>query len=139
MPADQATHVVDANVVLAWSLDRPYSQKALEFLRADAFYLVAPDLIVHEVGSALSYYVRTRILTLEQAEDAYSHVTTFVELVSAVNLRLDALRLSVSTGHSIYDCFYLALARQTGRPCVSADRKLASIAEVAQIDVVLLT
>ena len=139
MPADQATHVVDANIVLAWSLDRPYTQKAREFLRGDAVYLVAPDLIVHEVGSALSYYVRTGVLTLEQAEDAYLNLTTFVELISAVNLRLEALRLSVSTGHSIYDCFYLALARQTDRPCVSADRKLASIAEAERIDMILLT
>ncbi|MDQ2634257.1 MAG: type II toxin-antitoxin system VapC family toxin [Pseudomonadota bacterium] len=139
MMADKATHVVDANIVLAWSLDRPYSQKAVEFLRADAFYLVAPDLIVHEVGSALSYYVRTSVLTLEQAEDAYVHVTTFVELISAVSLRFEALSLSVSTGHSIYDCFYLALARQTGRPCVSADRKLASIAEASRIEMILLT
>ena len=139
MPTNEVTHVVDANIVLSWSLDRPYSSNALEFLRADTCYLVAPDLIVHEVGSALSYYVKTRVLTLDQAEDAYFHLTTFVELISAVSLRFEALRLSVSTGHSIYDSFYLALARQTGTPCVTADRKLASIAETARIETILLT
>lgn len=138
MKADAATHVVDANIVLAWSLERSYSQKAIEFRRPEIHYLGAPDLIVHEVGNALSYYVRTKVVSLEQAEEAYSHVTTFVALISGVSLQYDALRISVSTGHSVYDCFYLALANQTGTPCVTADRKLASVAGTVGIDSILL-
>ena len=119
MSADDATHVVDANIVLAWSLHRPYSRQAVEVRQNDGNYLVAPDLIVHEVGSAFSYYVRNKVLSLVQAQNAYTLVTTFVELIPAVHLRFDALGISVSTSHSIYDCFYLALAREVAKPLIT--------------------
>ena len=135
MADDGPTHVVDANIVLAWSLERPYSRVALE-LRGSGHRLIAPDLVVAEAGSALSWYVKNAVLTLEQAHDALSTITTFVPLVSAAELRREALRLSVETGHPIYDCFYPALALLVSRPLVSADAKLLALANRISIETI---
>lgn len=124
--------VIDANVAVAWVIDRPYSAEAMSFIDATCA-LVAPDLLVPEAGNALSYYVRTGILSPAQAIDGYRLITSALQLVPAMELNLRALDISMRTGHSIYDCFYLALASQRSLPIVSADRKLNEIG--AQIGV----
>lgn len=138
MSGEAATHVVDANVVLAWTLDRPYSASALALRNASANRLTAPDLLIHEVGNALGYYVRNEVLSLDQAERAYAHIPVFMDLVPGEHLKHAALRLAVETGHSIYDCFYLALARSANVALVTADDRLATVAKRVAIPVVLL-
>ena len=39
-------------------------------------------------------------------------------------LTAEAVGLSIRLQHPAYDCFYLALARRTGCPLVTADRRL---------------
>lgn len=123
---DPGAVVIDANVAVAWVIDRPYSTEAMAFINT-AYTLVAPDLLVAEAGNALGYYVRTNILSPAQAIDGYRLITSTLEFVPAMELNVHALDISMRTGHSIYDCFYLALASQRGLPVASADRKLNEI------------
>lgn len=119
--------VVDANVAVAWVVDRPYSSEAMKLIDG-GWKVLAPDILLSEAGSALSYYVRSDALTGAQARKALELIASAVELVPVSDLVLDALDISIQTRHPIYDCLYLALARNTSRTIVSADRKLNLVA-----------
>ena len=45
-------------------------------------------------------------------------------LIPMKQLHLDALQLAADLKHPIYDCFYLALARQQRAPLITADKRL---------------
>jgi predicted nucleic acid-binding protein len=38
------------------------------------------------------------------------------------------MQLALELPHPVYDCLYLALARRLGTSCITADRKLLSVA-----------
>lgn len=40
-----------------------------------------------------------------------------------------ACRLSAEVNHPVYDCVYLALARQTGVPVITADLRFAGVVQ----------
>lgn len=119
--------IVDANVAVAWVIDRPYSADAMKFIDG-GWNILAPDILLSEAGSALSYYVRTEAISGAQARQALELIVSAVELVPVPALVFDAMELSIQARHPIYDCLYLSLARSTSRAIVSADRKLNLVA-----------
>jgi predicted nucleic acid-binding protein len=130
--------VIDANIAVAWVIDRPYSAQAMAFVDAKRT-LFAPDLLVPEAGNALSYYVRIGVISPVQAMEGYRLITSMLEFVPAMELNFHALDISMQTGHSIYDCFYLALASLRGLCVVSADRRLNALAAPLGIATLELT
>lgn len=119
--------VIDANVAVAWVVDRPYSAAAITLVD-DGWKLLAPDILMYEVGSALSYYVKTDVISAKRAIEAYRLIIPAIELVSEPTLAFEALEMSINTRHPIYDCLYLALASRRGLVVISADRKLNAVA-----------
>ncbi|WP_419167100.1 type II toxin-antitoxin system VapC family toxin [Candidatus Palauibacter sp.] len=51
----------------------------------------------------------------------------FLVLHPGAELVRDATMIAVQAGHSVYDCFYIACAKQTDSILVTADRRLAEI------------
>jgi predicted nucleic acid-binding protein len=119
--------VIDANVAVAWVVDRPYSAAAMTFID-DRWKLLAPDILIYEAGNALSYYVKTDVISARLAKEAYQLIFSAVELIPGEALALEALEMSMQTRHPIYDCLYLVLASRNGLAVVSADRKLNAVA-----------
>jgi predicted nucleic acid-binding protein len=114
--------VVDANVLIYWSITGPYSESATRAHERDSYW-VAPMLWRSEYRNALVKYVRHRGLQLELAVE----LALDAELV--VNRSFDVassavLELSTKSGRSAYDCEYVALARMLGVPLVTSDRAL---------------
>jgi predicted nucleic acid-binding protein len=122
------TLVVDASVASKWVLPEPSSAQAAA-LRSDDRDLIAPSLVVAEIGNALWKSARRGDLADESAEHllriAIGH---YARLVSMEGLALDALRLATDLDHPIYDCFYLALAERERAPLISADARLVRAA-----------
>jgi predicted nucleic acid-binding protein len=117
------TLVVDASVAAQWVLAEPGSTRALAL--RDEGGLIAPSLIAAEVGSALWKAVRRDGVAKQDALDAIQAILlAFEALIPIEDLRLRALELAIALDHSIYDCFYLALAERENAPLVSADKPL---------------
>ena len=121
--------VVDASVAAKWALPEPDSDRALA-LHARGEALLAPSLVAAEIGNAAWKRVRRGLLTRDQGLAA---TRIAVELISRIvpdtELYQPAAELAVDFGHSIYDCFYVALANREQSTLVTADARLAELAE----------
>jgi predicted nucleic acid-binding protein len=121
--------VIDASAAVKWFVEQPGSAEARAIGGAGA-ELLAPELILAEIGSALWKYVRAGQLAPDVAAEMLSRApSAFLELIPLETLLLDAFALSVSVPHPVYDCFYLALAQRERAPLVTADKRLAAAAQ----------
>ena len=114
--------MVDASVAVKWLASEPFSDEAAALLKSGAT-LVAPELMFAEVVNALWTMRRRGDITAEdlgEAVDALKAAPVAIPF-SMAQLAAAAAQLAIDIGHPAYDCFYLALAIQTGYPVVTAD------------------
>src|SRR5437016_4475948 len=121
--------VVDASVAAKWLLPEPYKDKAEKLLRDyidEKVDLIAPDLIVSEVGNLL--WKRSTLLgeiSRTQASQSYANFLALgLVLEPSSAFAAEALRLAAEEHHPIYDMLYIALAERNGCEFVTADEKL---------------
>lgn len=123
--------VIDASTVVATLLPEVHSAAAHRAL-AQATEVWAPDLLPHEIVSALATRVRRGDISPEDGDLKRLEARSLpASLVSARDLDAPAFALALRLAHSAYDCFYLALALERECPLVTCDKKLAAAAETA--------
>jgi predicted nucleic acid-binding protein len=129
------TLVVDASVAVLWTLEQRGSDRAAALTGEDR--LIAPSLIVAEIGNAVWKAVRRGDLPHDEAPTAVEiALGPLHELAPVEQLRGRALQFAIELNHPIYDCFYLALAEREACALVSADtRLLAAARRVKAIEV----
>jgi predicted nucleic acid-binding protein len=126
--------VADASLVAKLIAPEPDSGAAVALVEAEA--LLAPDLLVAEVGNVIWKRVSRGSLGQAEAEQALRALPAILEpLVSTTSLAGAALRIALRRRHAIYDCFYVALAQREALPLATADRRLAGIAREEGVEV----
>jgi predicted nucleic acid-binding protein len=127
--------VVDASVAVLWLTPEPGSAGAGRLEDSDAL-LLAPDFLPIEVANVLWKKVRRDEMTARQAEDALTDLTSgALVIMESAPLVIRAMRLAVELGHPVYDCLYLALAREWSATLATADGTLRRAAERLQLKV----
>lgn len=114
--------VVDASVALKWVVRETGSEAATALLHR---VLIAPDLMVAEVGSALTKKVRRGEIGAVQARQGLEEVRSRLQFVPSEGLHEAAFDLSLALHHAMYDCYYLALAEAHDSRMVTADAVFA--------------
>lgn len=118
--------VIDANIAAAALFELQYSVQATEAL-ASAERIMAPDLIVHEFSSAAwKLVIAGRIELLFATEAVLALESLVTDLVEGRALATEAIRIASELRHSVYDCFYVALAKTRNAKLVTADAKLVN-------------
>ncbi len=117
--------VVDSSVAVKWYIPESGSDRAALLLRAGV-RLVAPDLLIPEVGNVL--WKRRRYVP---AADIETIVVAFasacpVSLYPSIALLQGALSVALAYERSVYDSLYLALAVSEDCPLVTADERLCN-------------
>jgi predicted nucleic acid-binding protein len=126
------TLVVDASVAVKWVTPEAGSTAAAA-LRGRDNHLIAPTLVIAEIGNAL--YKKASRGEIDKREAisalrlAVSHFTEFIPLDEFREL---ALELAIDLRHPIYDCFYLALAERERCALITTDAKLIAAAKRAK-------
>ena len=116
--------VVDAGVVIKWFLPEPNSADA-DRLLSGGFQLLAPDLLVPEVGTILWKRVMRAEITVQKAQEIMRTLQSLpIALRPANDLAENAMTVACGLKRSFYDSLYLALALTTDCRLVTADRKL---------------
>jgi predicted nucleic acid-binding protein len=122
------TLVVDCSVAAKWVLPEPARAAALELMnryQAAEIALIAPDLLLAEFASLLAKRHRRKDISAEQAHRAFLLMTRCApRLFDTRPLLPHALELAVDHQISLWDCVYLALAREHNCAFVTADRRL---------------
>jgi len=117
-------YVVDASVVAKWFVPEVHSDAALRILD-DAHELLAPDLLVPEVGNVLWKKVRLGELRGTESREILAVFSTApVEIHRSTPLLELAFEIALLTARTVYDSLYLALATVHECRLITADRKL---------------
>lgn len=118
-------YVVDASVVIKWFVPEIHGDAARRLLSVPHEYF-SPDLLFSEVGNTIWKKVRRGELTVAQGEGLVADISTIaVETVPTRDLLVDAYALAVSSGVTVYDAMYLALAVRLETEMITADDRLA--------------
>lgn len=118
--------VVDSSVAAKWYLPEPDS--ALAEAVAAAHSLLAPDLLVTELGNILWKRVERSLMPQREAEEI---VARFVErepirFYRAPVLIRAAVEIASTYHRSVYDSLYVALAVHEDTVMVTADARLVN-------------
>ncbi|MDF1569143.1 MAG: type II toxin-antitoxin system VapC family toxin [Spirochaetaceae bacterium] len=127
--------VIDASGAIEIAL---YKERAQEFKRvlADSEIVLAPDLFVSEVTNAFWKYRTLTEFSEGQCVAAIQFCLEMVDdFVSTKELWREAYSQSVTSKHSVYDVFYLIVARRNSARLVTCDKKLKRLATEMQIPI----
>jgi predicted nucleic acid-binding protein len=126
------TLVVDASVAVKWVMPESGSTAAAA-LREDDSHLIAPAIVIAEIGNALWKKTSRGEIEKREAISAFHlAVSHFAELIPLDDLHQTAFELAIALRHPIYDCFYLALAERERCALVTADAKLVAAGKRAK-------
>ena len=116
--------VIDASVAIKWFVEEELADEATALLReATSFY--APDLIIPEVTNVAWRKLVLGQISREQAEKIAQAIhRSPLKIIPSSSLHERALGIAIEVQHSVYDCFYLALAESLGTVVITADRRL---------------
>ena len=119
--------MIDASVAIKWVVLEPGRAAARVWL--DAFghgerLLVGPSLLGAEVASTLARKERRRLLSSNQAREAWRMFEIFTPMLYPVEpLLASAFELALRHEFSLSDAIYLALAIDRRSELVTADRR----------------
>jgi predicted nucleic acid-binding protein len=117
-------YVTDASVVVKWFVPEVHSAAALRVLDG-GHELVAPDLLLPEVGNALWKKARKGEITAGQARQILRALDVSPVRIEPSGTVLEvAFEIASALGRSVYDGLYVALAVVHSGLLVTADRKL---------------
>ena len=103
---------------------------------AGAEKVIAPTLFDSEVTNVLWKYARNGAIDEENARKTLSYLLQMVdEYTDTSELAIEALHEGIRLGHSIYDMFYLVLARHNGAALLTTDKKLKALAKSLGVSV----
>ena len=98
--------------------------------------IIAPTLFDSEVTNVLWQYVRVGKIDEENAKKTLVFLLQMVdEYTDTSELAIEALHEGIRLNHSIYDMFYLVLARHNGATLMTTDIKFKALAESLGISV----
>ena len=119
--------VIDASVAVKWVLpevDRPLALRLQDRYQLGEVKLLAPPLLLLEVGNALWKRVRRGELTAESAELCFHQlIIDAPELMDKTEVTVSAFHLVLAHRRPIYDCLYLALALDRQCDLITADQR----------------
>ena len=103
---------------------------------AGAEKVIAPTLFDSEVTNVLWKYARNGAIDEENARKTLAYLLQMVdEYTDTSELAIEALHEGIRLGHSIYDMFYLVLARHNGATLLTTDKKLKALAKSLGVSV----
>ena len=118
------TLVVDASVAAKWFFEEDHSDAAIRLI-SPRRRLLAPDLIWAEVGNVIWKRARRNEITEDDARGIIADLLRMpLEITSTATHLPLAIELAMSTGRTVYDSLYLALAIERRCRLITADDRL---------------
>ncbi len=128
---DKPVVVADSNVLVKWYIPEKYSEEAI-IMRNDFIYdrikVIAPIYALLEYANTLRKYAIRGLIRKEDAYEALNLlVDTGVEYVDITpSYVYEALRYSIENNVTVYDAYYIVLAKKNNAYMYTADEKLLS-------------
>ena len=119
---------MDASAALELVMGRPGRHSIAAALR-ECEWVIAPSLFIYELSNALWKYHKLLGTRRRDMQERLRQALALVdELVPAIELGSDALRLAVESDSPAYDAAYLAAAMRRKGAILSLDRRINVLA-----------
>jgi len=120
--------VIDASVLIKFYVPEILSNRAERLLarvEKREIALLAPDLIYPETGNILWKKQRLKELTHSEVEEISDAILLLpLKIESSKALLTVAVDIAIAYGITVYDAFYLSLAKVYETTMITADRRL---------------
>jgi predicted nucleic acid-binding protein len=118
--------ILDASVVIKWFSEEEYTEKALELrerIRHGEEQVIVPDFLLYELSNALKHNPH---FDVQDVCDALTSLFDMnIDIVTPLPEIIEsAIELAFEHAITVYDAFYVALAKETGLSFITADKKL---------------
>ena len=118
--------VLDSSVVVKWFCQEENTDLALEFRKGhvNGYVNIAfPDLVIYEIANALRY---NRKLTEDDVKNSVNSLNDLGVDIIVPTKKITESAISLAFEHDItlYDAYFVALAKELGFEFVTADDKL---------------
>jgi len=127
--------VVDASVAIKWILPEDGQAQAMrlqEMYQDEELDLVAPYLLISEVGNVLWKRVRRGELTRSSAHRCFEQLLRDCPiLLDSPAVQASSLHLALAHDRTVCDCLYLAWALEERCDLITADEKFFKSVRVA--------
>ncbi len=118
--------VVDASVVAAAFFQEEHSPTAWKLLRSSS-ELHAPDLLIAELANVLWKRTRRDEITPDEAAGLLDDFLALpLRLTQSADIADAALSLAITSGRTVHDCLYVAVAVAHDSIMFTADQRLAN-------------
>lgn len=128
--------ILDTSVVVKWFSEEDFTDKALEIrerIRMGEERVIVPDLLLYELANALKY---NPSFDANDVSDALTSIFDMdMDIVTPIPETINsAVTLAFEYNITVYDAFYVALAKETELTFITADRRLCE--RVSNLDFV---
>ena len=118
--------ILDASVIVKWFSEEEHTDKALkirERIRIGKEKVIVPDLLLYELANALKYNPN---FDASDVSDALTSIFDMdINIVTPIPETINsAIKLGFQYNITVYDAFYIALARETELIYITADKRL---------------
>lgn len=126
--------VADSNVLIKWYIPEKYSEQAV-LMRNDYLYgrieVITPTYALLEFTNTLRKYVIRKLITYKDALIALNLLLeTKIKYISIFSDYMDkVLKYSMDNNVTVYDAYYIVLAKENNAYMYTADEKLLSKVE----------
>lgn len=122
---------VDASLVMKWVMPEEYADLADSFAQEceeRGMGFIAPDFVFAEVSNGIRRQVSRQLLPVMNGLAAVAAASRIpIRRYTCYDLYADAWRIAQTYNRpSLYDCYYLALAEQSGCDFWTADEKFVN-------------
>jgi predicted nucleic acid-binding protein len=124
--------VADSSIFLSVVLNEPEKQRIIELTLSSE--IIAPEILLYEIGNALSAMLKRHQLSAEESLLALDKV----QLIPVKLLKVDiksALEIAITHNIYAYDAYFLQTALAYNCPLLSLDKKMKSVANELNITV----
>ncbi len=125
--------VTDTNIFLAVALDEPEKDSIVRLTSGTS--AISPEILPYEIGNALTAMLKRRQLTSGEVLSAFDLVELIPVRLVPVDIQ-QALKLAIEYNIYAYDAYFLQCARQLSCPLITLDKRMKSVAEDLNIEVV---
>ena len=115
--------VVDTNIISYFYLSSEYSDLAEQLFMKNSVW-AAPLLWRSEFRNVLSFYIRKKIITLNEAIQIFETAECLLHGKEYEVNSMQVLKLAEQSGCTAYDCEFVNLAQDLNVPLITMDKKV---------------
>lgn len=127
--------ISDTNIFLAVALDEPEKDSIIQ--ATAGFDVISPEILLYEIGNALTAMVKRKRLNKEEVLSAFEAALSIPVKLVPVDIQ-KALEIAFQYNLYAYDAYFLQCAANFFYPFITLDKRMRQVAHDLKIELVEL-